>query len=330
MALRFDIAGCFALALLVNAAHARADDTIPLRLRYDVPQTCPNAEAFLAEIAARTPLARAAGANEPATALRVVIENVSGGNAGTLELVGPDATTSVRKVSAADCAQVIAALALMTALAIDPNASIAPAPAPAVPRPQPIPKSAAKPAPKVSPSRARWAFEVGSVFEALGGMAPDPVLLVRPFMQVMLEDRSRWSYALRLSGGRAHAEVTNREGSSDFVLWAGRLEPCPLRFSSPRALAMSACLPVDVGRLEAEGRRVTPRNRVTRLWLSIGGAGRVEWRILDMLVLEITAELLFPIVRDRFFIGPDATAATLHRTPAVAGAATAGLGVRFP
>jgi hypothetical protein len=332
MPLRFDIAGCFALAILAKSAHVRADDTVPLRLRYEAPQTCPDADVFLGEVAARTPLARPAGANETATVLHVVIEDVSGGSAGTLELAAPGATTSVRKVSAADCGQVISALALMTALAIDPNASLAPAPPPAdeAPRPLPIPKGTAKPAPKVSPARSHWAFEVGAVFEALGGVAPDPVPLVRPFMQVILEDRSRWSYAFRLSGGRAHAEVTHREGSGDFVLWTGRLEPCPLRFSAPRTLAMSACLPIDVGRLEAAGRGVTPSNRVTRLWLSIGGAGRVEWRILEVLVLEITGELLLPIVRDRFFVGSDATAATLHRTPAVAGAATVGLGVRFP
>ena len=345
MALRFDIGG-LVLAILAHAAYARADDTIALRLRYDAPQTCPNAAAFLAQVRARTTLVRPARANETAPELRVFVENVPGGNTGTLEFVGPHATSSVRKVSAADCEQVVSALALMTALAIDPHASIEPTHA--VPPVQSVKtdgrreapaqiegrreapasdKRTAQPVPRQSSSRTPWAFELGSLVEVLGGVTPDPDLLVRPFVQVIVEGRSTWSYAFRISGGRAHAEVTNREGSGDFGLWAGRVEPCPLRFSAPHRLAMSACLPVDVGRLEAEGRGVTPQKRVTRLWLSIGSLARVEWQVLDVLVLEIAGELFVPIVRDRFFVGSNAT---LHRAPAVAGAASVGLGVRFP
>jgi hypothetical protein len=46
-----------------------------------------------------------------------------------------------------------------------------------------------------------------------------------------------------------------------------------------------------------------------------------------MLVLEAAAELTFPLVRDRFFVG-DASA--LHKTPVVAGTGSVGIGVRFP
>jgi hypothetical protein len=322
---RFHIAGGCALAILASSTATRADDALPLRLRYSAPPSCPNADAFLAQVAARTPLARTAHANEPATELSVVIEDVPGGNTGTLELAGQDATLSMRQVSAADCAQVLSALALMTALAIDPNASTAPTPQP--PPPPPAPAVPAKPVAPESPSPARWAFELGMLVEALGGVAPDPVVLPRPFVQVIRESDSPWSLALRLSAARAHAEVTVQQGAADFTWWTGRLETCPLRFSPVLRFALSACVPFDAGALQAEGRGVSPSRRLTRPWLSIGAAGRVEWQVLEVLVLEAAAELLVPIVRDRFFVGTDAT---LHRAPAVAAGATVGIGVRFP
>ena len=325
MALRLDIAACFAFALLASATRARADDAIALRLRYAAPQTCPNAGAFLAQVIARTPLARPARHDEPATALSVVVTQVPGGSAGTLELVGPDATTSVRRVSAADCEQLVSALALMTALAIDPNASTAPAP-PATRSPA-APPARTKPASDLGPSRARWIFEVGLLLEALGGVAPDPVLLARPFVELARQGGSAWSYGLRLSGARAHADVRNSEGAGDLTLWAARIEPCPILVSFARGFGLAACLPLEVGRLEAVGSGVTPTRRIARPWLSMGSTGRVQWQVVDMLVLEAAGELFFPIVRDRFFVG---SSATLHRAPAVAGGGSVGIGVRFP
>lgn len=319
------IAGCFALALLASSAgaRARADDRTPIRLNYGAPRSCPNADAFLAQVAARTPLARLSRGDEAATALSVVVQDVPGGNAGRLALVSPDGTAAVREVSAADCTQVVAALALMTALAIDPNASTAVV----TPAPPPQPAAAATAQPPAGGDGTRWIFELGVLGEALGGVAPDPAWVVRPFVQLARESDSRWSLALRLSAARAHAETANSVGKGELTLLSARLEACPARFSAARGFALSACLPVDIGQLEAEGSDLTPSERVARPWLSIGATGRVEWQLLDMLVLEAAGELFFPIVRDRFFVGADAT---LHRAPALAGGASAGIGVRFP
>lgn len=331
MTRRFHIAGFLGLALLVGVPRARGAEAAPIRLRYSAPQTCPDAAAFMDQVSARTPLARAARGDEPATELRVVVQEVPGGSSGKLELHNADATIALREVSAVDCAQVVSALALMTALAIDPNASTAvaqpPQPAPPPPPTMTTPARSAQPPRPALPPPARWAFEVGAVAEALGGVAPDPVLLVRPFVELVHELDSSWGYALRLSGSRAQAEAANSLGRADFTLWSGRVEPCPLRVSLARAFAFSACIPVDVGRLEAVGRGLSPSERVARPWLSIGGSGRIEWQPVGVLVLEAAGELFFPIVRDRFFVGADAT---LHRAPAVAAGASLGAGARFP
>lgn len=318
------------LALIAFAARVRAADAVALSLRYRAPASCPDAEAFFSAVAARTPLARAAQPNEASTALRVVIEDVPGGNTGTLELAAPGSQPSLREVSAADCDQVVDALALMTALAIDPNAAvtpITPAPrAPAAPAPAPTPALQELPAPPAH-APARWVLELGAQLEALGGVAPDPVLLARPFVQVAHQDRTAFGNTLRLSAAYAHARVTGPEGAGVFSLWAARLEPCPLRLFPTRGFGVSACVPLEIGRLTASGSGVTPSERIARPWLSVAGAARVEWQVFEMLVLEAAAELSFPLVRDRFFVGE---ASTLHRAPVVAGAGSVGIGVRFP
>jgi hypothetical protein len=333
MTRRSSIAHGCALAIALGAAHARADDSVAIRLSYRATERCPSAAAFLAQVAARTPLARPAREDEPATALNVVLTDVPGGNAGTLEVVTADGVTSRREVSAADCAQVASALALMTALAIDPNASMAPAPAPAPaqpePAPAPAPRPATKPAVAQHPPRVQWVFAAGVLGEAMGGLGPELALSLRPFVQLARETDSAFSQALRLSASRAHADITAAEGSGggDFTLWTVRLEACPLRVSPLRPLALSACLPVDAGQLEAEGKDLVPSERVTRPWLTLGGTARVEWAILPPVAVEAAGTLFFPLVRDRFAIHSDVA---LYRAPAVAGSATVGFGVRFP
>jgi hypothetical protein len=334
MPLRLDIARCAALAIATVSATAYADGAIPLRLRYDAPPECPGSDLFFAAVVARTPLARAAAAAEDGRALRIVVKSVPGGSTGTLELAREDATTSLREVSAADCEQVVAALALMTALAIDPHATTgpiepappAPAPAPAAPPNERAPAADGEAEARATSDSGRLRFEVGAQLEALGGIADGAALLLRPFVQLAGQGGTAWGYALRLSGARARGRAANTEGQGSFTLWTARVEPCaswwPLR-----PLALSACVPVDVGQLEASGIRVVPSERVRRPWVSIGGLARVEWVLFDVLVLEAAAQVFFPVVRDRFYVG---SSATLHRAPVAAGGASIGMGVRFP
>jgi hypothetical protein len=66
---------------------------------------------------------------------------------------------------------------------------------------------------------------------------------------------------------------------------------------------------------------------VSRPWLTAGEITRLELRLFDALAIEVAGEIMFPLVRDRFFVETDVT---LHRTPAVAGGGAVGLGVLFP
>src|ERR1700753_813809 len=122
-----------AVAVSAVSWHAHAAEPVPIRVDYTAPEGCPTAQDFLGEVAARTSLARLAAPEERATALTLTIREVEGGNKGTLRFAPPEGAASSRDVSAADCGQVVSALALMTALAIDPDASTEPS----HPRPKP-------------------------------------------------------------------------------------------------------------------------------------------------------------------------------------------------
>jgi hypothetical protein len=320
-----------ALLLCLLSESARADDHVPLVLEYSAPPACPGAERFLDEIAARTSLARPAQPGERATTLTVVIKEIAGGDKGTLKLQSADGATSARQVSAADCEQVVSALALMTALAIDPNAVTDPVPAtkPVPPKPAapPAPPPATKPAERPpEPARTRWRFEVGGAFEVLAGATPEPLFMGRPFVEAGTTRPSPWSYAFRLSAGFGRRTVIEPEGGAEFTLLTGRLEACP-RFRATAELQFSPCAAIDAGRLEAVGVGVTPAESASPPWVAPGLVARLEWEIASLLVVEVSGEVLFPLVRDRFFVNSDTT---LFRTPPVAGGAAAGLGVRFP
>jgi hypothetical protein len=319
---------CCALLTLFVTRPAAAEDRVALQLRYEAPASCPTAEMFFTQVEPRTPLARAASPGEPATALVIVIKSVPGGSTATLELRAPDGATSTREVSAAQCEQVVTALALMTALAVDPNASVAAVAEhaqPAAPAKAAVPPPSPRPPATAPASRARLRWEVGAAVEVLGGVATDPVLLVRPFVE--LGQDAPWGYALRVSAARAQGLAQTNAGAAQLTLWAGRLEACPLRFEPSAAVRISPCLAVDAGQLQALGKGVSPAKQVDRPWLASGGIGRLEFGFLGVLAIELSGELFLPIVRDRFFVGADTT---VHRAPAVAGGAALGLGVRFP
>jgi hypothetical protein len=169
-------------------------------------------------------------------------------------------------------------------------------------------------------------LKAGVALTVLGHVFADPVPTVRPFIELAREGESSWGYTLRLSAARYQSKFSRSEGTGEFALNAARIEGCPAHFRAWQPVWLSACLMLDAGWLEARGRDVTPSESVTRFWLSAGETTRIELRMFDILAFEATGEVFFPFVRDRFFVGSDAT---VHQTPAVGWGATVGLGVFF-
>jgi hypothetical protein len=304
---------------------ARGESAAPYRIRYEAAREldCPDVSSFVAEVEARTQRGRWARTDEGATALGVTIARVPGGATGTLTVETADGTTSEREVTAASCEQVVGALALVTALAIDPQASTAPVlrPRPPVAVPS-APKEPIPPAPSPPVARVRWSFQMGVSGEALTALAPAIAYWVRPYVEL-----ARGDLALRLSAGWARATARQPDGAAALTLVAGRIEACPVRLDLGASLGFVPCAALDAGQETATGVDVTPSAEVHRPWLTGGVSARLAFLALSPMSLEVGGELFAPLLRDRFYVDTDTT---LYQTPSVGGALSVGVGVRFP
>ena len=115
------VSGC--LSLIAVAARA-SDGREPASLSYNAAPECPSGQAFRNEVNARTKRVVWANTAEAAAhrvEVTLVIEN--GRFQGRLQIENLASGSDARRISGRTCDEVVAALALVAALAFDPNAS---------------------------------------------------------------------------------------------------------------------------------------------------------------------------------------------------------------
>ncbi|HWP05231.1 MAG TPA: hypothetical protein VNN72_05790 [Polyangiaceae bacterium] len=307
---------CLALVALVGLLEGTlsAEPKVGVALDYQVHAGCPNADELLAEIMARTPRAKAAVAGEDALSLRVRIDEVPGGSRGEL-VIGraSDGSTSRRELAAADCRQVVSALALMTALVIDPDAATSlepPPPKPPPPRPAAAPPP---PPPPPGPKLSHFVVHAGLGVELNSAITPELALAGLGFVELTRVERGL-GYEARLSLLYARHTVEADAGAGSLTLTRGRLDACLRHPVVAPPLWVAGCGAFEGGVLAASGRGITPVASETRPWLAGGPAVRLELVPTPHLRLEAAGNVLFPLVRDRFYLYENAT---LRETPPV-------------
>ena len=135
------VLGCF--APICWGSRAEAADRVALA--YDAALGCPSEADFQAAVEGRGGHFAGPGAPGSARALRVSIVPEPAGFRGTLQATNEDATSAVREVHGATCKDVVAALAVVGATALNPHvetkpaASAAPPPAAAALAKEPAP-----------------------------------------------------------------------------------------------------------------------------------------------------------------------------------------------
>ncbi len=331
-----------ALIAFAAARPALADPPVaPIRISYHAPAGCPAESAFSSQILARTSRARIATPGEAGSrALLVTIVPDGGGFAGRLEIADRGGRLSHREVSGDTCQEVVAALALVTALTLDPLASTKPLPpAPAAkssapppappPAPAPVPVQrpvliAPRPAPAPPPPRPPWHVSFGDDVAVRGGATPHAVLTLPLFVEL---EMPRMGASLRAAFERSQQDTEQvSPGAAVFRWTAGTLEACPLAWSRS-GFRVSPCLRLEAGVLEGRGEGVTPPRSRSRTWVALGATGRAEWSFLPPAFLDVGGGFVLPLTRDRFYFQPDTT---IYKPPALGWIARAGLGVRFP
>src|SRR6478735_9659822 len=98
------------------------------RLEYWANGSCPDAAEFARQIQTRAPRLRLAEADEPALGFYAELVERGGAATGRLTARSPDGREVVREVRGPTCDDVATALALIAALAADPNQPVEDAP----------------------------------------------------------------------------------------------------------------------------------------------------------------------------------------------------------
>jgi hypothetical protein len=313
-----------------------------IRLTYQAPTECPDADTFRELVLRRVPVGWEASPEELARQVEVVVSNGKSGYVATIELVDERGERVARVVRGEHCPEVVDAMGLVTALTIqarveeardhsEPAVPPAAEATPSVPVPAttaPVDPAPPRPPP---PPTSRPAAEGTSHLRisARGALTSGIGLVAAPgaALGLVFERRSaRFGVALQgFSTGRVEA----RGVPVRFELLAARLEGCPYALPFASWASVEPCAVIETGTLTGEAYEDPPAVvrgvRGSALWLATAAAGRAVGRF-GSFVLELEALVGVPIRRERFYVeGGD----VVHRVPALYAAGAAGLGVRF-
>jgi len=110
------------LAFSLGWALQGVRDAVPVRIEFEAPANCSSAEAFYTGVRARTDRVRTAAGSEPAMSLRVQLSVRGRKVQGKLAARDEAGVAQTRAVEGTTCDEVVEALSLTAALAIDPKA----------------------------------------------------------------------------------------------------------------------------------------------------------------------------------------------------------------
>jgi hypothetical protein len=145
--------GLWALVALAQTGPAVS---VPIRVEFDAPAGCSDADAFFAGVLARARRVHRARPGETAIRLTIHVSRAGGRVHGELRVNEAGGEAETRRVDGATCAEVVQVLSLTAALAIDPTADLLPPAAPERPTATPSPVRAPSPA-GTTPSPVRAA-----------------------------------------------------------------------------------------------------------------------------------------------------------------------------
>jgi hypothetical protein len=348
-------------ALLLAPANVSAQPAPPpyrarqqVQLQYAAGAGCPSQSAFVNEVGARIRRPIEWVASNPTTLIVVTLGQADDHATGKLEVTRHATEPTRREFIASSCAEVGSALALVTALTLDPNArtepllrppvgsaaSSAAAPVTVFPSPISVPPLAAQPSasaplaatPPAEPAPApRGNYAVGWLGPAAGasvGYAPKPLVTFGLALGARLHVSRGLSPSLQLTPFWGKTGSTGPSAAGGSFAWTmARLEACPTQFQLAASLALAGCAAAEAGRLSARGsaNQIIPVT-AERWWFAAGVTASLHFT-LGHWFTRLGAQALFPATRDDFvFRDPNQH---IHEASAVVYGASLGLGFQF-
>jgi hypothetical protein len=285
-----------------------------VRVAYTAPAGCSSRVVFVHELMSRTSRVRVVEDTEPAAIFAVDLADRGARVRGELRLIEPDGGETTRVVDGASCEEVVAALALIAAVLVDPESlTRATTPAPTAPMPPPS-----------------WRFAPGLAAGAALATAVGPGLAFGPWLELGLEveqnGRRGPSVALAVEYLKNPTQTT-AAGDADFSTTLGRLSVCPLRWPSTGPLFGSVCGAFEAGSVHAAGSHTLGEHRYSVLWLAVDPAVAFAYRPVSWLSAGFDGLLVFPLLRDSYYFGPNVPS---YSVPAVGVTAQARLAATWP
>ena len=310
----------FQLVALGLPAAGSVEAPTPIRIVFDAPADCSTAEAFYQGVRSRTDRVRRAETGETGTELGVRVTKTSGRVHGELNLTGEHGESDRRVVDGETCDEVVEALSLTAALALDPTARVAPRPAALPPPPCP-------PAPP--PSAAPTSFQLGLHARAVVAEVVTPTasfggsIAATVSPSSMLPTGPTFGFAVTYL---ANDVLTTPENGSMQLTTLG-LTACPLRFDLGSGVFVDPCVVGKGGTLHARGLGVSNPAWVVRSWWSVGAEVALVVSLGAGFSVELAPSLDVPLVKRRFVSGEPPE--EIGETPAVSAGAGLGIGYHF-
>jgi hypothetical protein len=349
------------LSALLGVRLARAD-TEPIRIEYHAPSDCPGADAFNADVFRRTTSARLVTSGEQVRTFVVVLEQRRGFVTGSLRVREGGSETVAREVQGERCQEVASALALATALAIDPNAAQSAATTPTKEESGGANTNArasdARASDAQGPSSASSQKPAGSTDASSSPITQDPdagsgatggarsrrlALTLGPSLLTGVTPRVALGGSLSLSSDASSAgafpsslalELTYLRGlrsetqgaHSAFQLIYARPAACVPGLGSGETLWLIPCLGFDIGAISGWGSDIDHERSETRVWAALDVLLRLRIALSGGWFAQAEGGVVVPLTRyDFVFLDPETS---IHSVPSAA--FSAGLRVGIP
>jgi hypothetical protein len=312
-----------------------------LRTEYEAPAECPSQADFEWRVQARTALAVFVvplDAGLDTGRVRVAISKTGSVFAGHLEITAPGTLgtpMSVRDVTDDHCTDVVDALALVTSLAIDPNAAVTAVIPPRPPSPPWSPLALSLPLPPdrveaIAP-RARWV--VGAAFTVTTGVAPDALAGAAIYGELESDAAGFFAPSGRLGVAISENGVFQAREAA-FTQVVAHADGCPGRLQVGAGVTLRACVGVDAGFVHADAIALAGPTARDPFWMDVTLLARARWT-RKSLFLEVDGGLMLPLTHITFETGsgtPSApgTISEVGKVSPVAAVASIGGGLRFP
>jgi hypothetical protein len=347
---------CSALAATsFHSAPALADvPEEPIRLSYRAPPECLDQQGLEADVRRRARAARFVDDDSSTRRFVIEIERIGARFVGRVRVTPQEGAEGERRFEDADCGEVARSLALVVALAVDPDAETGEIPGgepatepeteppadPAAPEQPAGAKSDSPPTAHIeanrdrvaaspAPSRTSVAWELGVLAFLQTGVAPEPLtgagVGARSTIS-RLGPLGEPSVALQILA--ADSQIAGPDTGPASYRWiVARALVCPTSASPASRFSARPCVVADLGAVSGSGEAIAYRRTSTGLWSSLGAAGEAAWQPVDPVILTLSASFGANLSRHRFVF--ERPRLIVHEVPALGFGAAFGAGARF-